>query len=207
MKKLSIKPIRIASGQVLFPDAVNSIDCDNWDYKVDVKVNFGIAYDADNLYLKYKVYELHPKAVCTEINGPVWEDSCVEFFIAFKDEEYYNFEFNCIGTQLVGLGVNNKDRKWLDKSLVEKIQTKSSLGTEPIDITDTPTTWEMKIIIPKIIFGDDLSQFEAGQTLKANFYKCGDKQNEMHFLSWNPISHDTPNFHLPGFFGSLELVR
>jgi hypothetical protein len=39
----------------------------------------------------------------------------------------------------------------------------------------------------------------------ANFYKCGDETPEPHFLSWNPIDLPKPNFHVPQFFGQLEL--
>jgi hypothetical protein len=206
MNQLVINEIkRSASGDIVFPDAEVAIAQDNWNYPADVKVKFGMAYDSNNLYLKYQVDELHPKAVSTETNGPVWEDSCVEFFIAFNDKEYYNLEFNCIGTRLTGIGTSNKDRQWLPADLVDTITTKPSLGTSPIDVEDKPTQWEMDIVIPKTIFGSNVDSFEAGNTFKANFYKCGDKQKQMHFLSWNAIGNETPNFHLPQFFGEIVL--
>jgi hypothetical protein len=40
--------------------------------------------------------------------------------------------------------------------------------------------------------------------IKANFYKCGDELQTPHFLSWNPIEIDQPDFHRPDFFGTLE---
>lgn len=206
MNQLDIKKINTsASGEILFPNAEIAIEQDNWNYPADVKVMFGMAYDSNNFYLKYQVEESHPKAVCTETNGPVWEDSCVEFFIAFSNKEYYNLEFNCIGTRLAGLGTNNTDRQWLDTDVVETIITKASLGSDPINLVDTPTTWEMDIIIPKTVFGNSVDSFEAGNTFNVNFYKCGDKQKQMHFLSWNAIDNDTPNFHLPQFFGQVTL--
>ena len=42
-----------------------------------------------------------------------------------------------------------------------------------------------------------------GKTLRANFYKCGDKLQQMHFLSWNPIDVPKPDFHRPDFFGEV----
>ena len=47
----------------------------------------------------------------------------------------------------------------------------------------------------------------SGMTIRANFYKCGDKLQQPHFLSWNPISTPRPNFHVPQFFGTLELEK
>ncbi|MBR8538151.1 hypothetical protein KDU71_21450 [Carboxylicivirga sediminis] len=207
MKQLEIKRIeQSASGDICYPEAINPIDNDNWNYPADVKVKFGMAYDDSHLYLHYAVNENHPKAVCTTTNGPVWEDSCVEFFIAFDDDKYYNLEFNCIGTRLSGLGKSNTDRQWLATELVETIETMPSLGKQAIDLEDTPTQWEMKIKIPRSVFGTNIKQFEAGQSYKGNFYKCGDKQKQMHFLSWNPIGHEAPNFHLPQYFGTIKLV-
>ncbi len=40
--------------------------------------------------------------------------------------------------------------------------------------------------------------------LKANFYKCGDELQTPHFLSWNPIEIEKPDFHRPDFFGTLR---
>ena len=39
--------------------------------------------------------------------------------------------------------------------------------------------------------------------MKANFYKCGDRLKQQHYLSWNPIDLPRPNFHCPEFFGEL----
>lgn len=207
MNQLKIEHIQCSdSGEIYYPEAIHAIDNDNWNYPADVNVKFGMAYDANHLYLQYMVDELHPKAVCTTTNGPVWEDSCVEFFIAFDERQYYNMEFNCIGTRLTGLGTSNTDRQWLNTGLVESIETIPSLGRQTIDLENTPTQWEMKIKIPRTVFGENVKQFAAGQSYQANFYKCGDKQKQMHFLSWNPIGHETPNFHLPQYFGTIELV-
>lgn len=206
MKRIEINKIkRTSQGNICFPKATTPIDNDNWNYPADVDVKFGIAYDDNNLYLKYTVNELHPKAICTTTNGKVWEDSCVEFFIAFDNSGYYNLEFNCIGTRLVGYGTSNKDRGWLDKELVERINTNPSIRRQPIDIEDTATAWELEVIIPKEVFGNKLSYFEVGKSFKVNFYKCGDNQKQVHFLSWSPINNETPNFHLPKYFGEMIL--
>lgn len=43
-----------------------------------------------------------------------------------------------------------------------------------------------------------------GKTMKGNFYKCGDKLQTPHFLSWSPIGLERPMFHCPAFFGTLS---
>ena len=42
-----------------------------------------------------------------------------------------------------------------------------------------------------------------GKEIRANFYKCGDELDKPHYLSWNPINLEKPNFHCPEFFGTL----
>ena len=42
-------------------------------------------------------------------------------------------------------------------------------------------------------------------SIRANFYKCGDKTAHPHYLSWSPIDTPKPDFHRPDFFGELLL--
>ena len=67
------------------------------------------------------------------------------------------------------------------------------------------TDWTMYIEIPKQALGFADHESLAGQKIRGNFYKCGDKTPEPHFLSWSPIDLPKPNFHVPEFFGLLEL--
>ena len=46
-----------------------------------------------------------------------------------------------------------------------------------------------------------------GKSFRAHFYKCGDKLQQPHFLSWNAIGNPKPNFHLPQFFGTIVFER
>ena len=46
--------------------------------------------------------------------------------------------------------------------------------------------WEVALVIPySAFFLHDITSLD-GKTLRANFYKCGDKLQTPHFLSWNP---------------------
>lgn len=73
-------------------------------------VEFTIAHAGQQILLKYDVTEQQVRAVNDQINSPVYEDSCVEFFIAFDESGYYNLQFNSIGTALVGYGSNSNER-------------------------------------------------------------------------------------------------
>lgn len=61
-------------------------------YCIDLKENKN--YDAYRCTIKYLEEENAIRAVNNGYNSPVYEDSCLAFFISFDDSGYYNFEFN-----------------------------------------------------------------------------------------------------------------
>lgn len=189
------------------PKELHPINHQNWLDAKDVKATFSVGHDGSDILLQYNVNEPQVRAVNTEINSSVWEDSCVEFFFKPEgDENYYNFEINAIGTVLGGYGKDGKNREKIQSSYLEMIETVPSLGREPFDSIDTPTEWSVKIKIPlkALVF----SKIESLYGLKgsANFYKCGDKLRQPHFLSWNKVQSPEPNFHLSQFFGEIRFI-
>ena len=43
-----------------------------------------------------------------------------------------------------------------------------------------------------------------GKTIRANFYKCGDKLTVPHYLTWSTVGTPKPDFHRPEFFGMVR---
>ena len=39
-----------------------------------------MTYDDENLYVIFRVQDRYVRCITKDFNGPVWEDSCVEFF-------------------------------------------------------------------------------------------------------------------------------
>lgn len=184
----------------------HSIDNLNWEkafpYKPDLK--FRIGHANNEIWLKFYVKEKNILAQETRINGDVYKDSTVEFFISVDGENYYNFEFSCIGTPHVGHGPGRGNRTFVAPDLVDQIERKSTLGTQPFAEKSGDFEWEMMIRIPTKCFAfDKLKSFE-GIKATANFYKCGDETSDPHFVSWNPIKTETPDYHCPPFFGAIE---
>lgn len=204
MKKLILKKTSSGFMDIDLFSEKQMIEHNNWNFKSDVVSGFYIAYDDNNIYLKFMVNESNTKAVYTKINQPVWEDSCVEFFISFDNENYYNLEFNCIGNCLCGYGSGRQNRERLDEKLLNQIMLTPSLGYNKIEIINSFTEWTLEAIIPKTIFCYNHIESFNGLQATGNFYKCGDKQVFPHFLSWNPIQTESPDFHLPQFFGIIE---
>jgi hypothetical protein len=44
----------------------------------------------------------------------------------------------------------------------------------------------------------------SGVQAQANFYKCGDKLKQPHYLSWKPVLTSNPDFHQPKYFGEIS---
>lgn len=185
----------------------NKIDCVNWksEYPYQPDVEFKIAHDRDNIVVHFIVKENEIKATRMNDNEDVWNDSCVEFFISFNNDSfYYNIEANCIGATLVSVGTSKNDRKHLTNNEVRKIKRYASLGYSTIEGNNSYQEWELSLIIPKEVFIlSDIESF-SGVQARGNFYKCGDELKTPHFLSWNAINTDSPNFHVPTFFGKIN---
>jgi hypothetical protein len=173
-------------------------------YKPDVR--FWIAYTPTSILLKYIVQEKTVKAEYRNINDPVYKDSCVEMFIAFNNESnYYNFEFNPLGTALVGFGSGKNDRLPVSRGLIEKIK-KDHLIKSPQNDNGGLIEWELSLQIPFTVFEHHQIISLDNQVCNVNFYKCGDDLPEPHFLSWNKVKYPSPNFHLPEFFGRVKFI-
>lgn len=182
----------------------HSIDQVNWKrfpHKPDVM--FRIAHTGSDILLHYKVTESDVRAIALNDNGRVWEDSCVEFFVSPNgDDSYYNFEVNCIGKLLMQAGALPR-RPLAKQEVLSRVQRWSSLGENKIEQTIGIKNWELILIIPKDVFHDYSSPSFDKSTMKGNFYKCGDKQKNVHYLSWSPIMTPYPNFHSSDYFGTL----
>ena len=213
MKELRIKKVSAANVPVeAIPSLLdqekigfNPINVVNWEaFPYCPSVEFRMAYTENAILLHYKVKEASVRAAAGEDNGPVWEDACVEFFsIPGGDGIYYNLECNCAGNMLIGAGAERKGRQRATQEVLDKVQRWSSLGREPFEERVGECAWEVALIVPfKAFFMHNITSME-GKTIRANFYKCGDKLQNRHYLSWNPIDLEKPAFHCPPFFGTV----
>ncbi len=195
---------RIAS---LPETAEHSISNQNWVEAPEVKAGFSIRHDGNSIFLFFKVEEPQVRAVHTKYNSSVWEDSCVEFFLALNgDDNYYNFEINAIGTVLGAYGMDRHQRYHLSSSVLSLVETVPSLGRDPIKTLDQYTLWNMKVVIPVRVLHYSSIETLSGLDAHANFYKCGDKLKQPHFLSWQPVLAPSPDFHTPHYFGQLSFL-
>ncbi|MEN6322019.1 MAG: carbohydrate-binding family 9-like protein [Proteiniphilum sp.] len=182
------------------------IDQVNWenDFPKILPVTVKVAHDGERLYLYYQVTGEAVRAANTEDFGSVWEDSCVEFFMQREGETVYrNFECNILGA-LLAAHHETREKSTPLKNEVPLITRKGSI-CHRYEQGRQVSDWTLFLEIPKQAMGFAAHESLAGQKIRANFYKCGDKTPEPHFLSWSPIELPKPNFHVPQFFGLLEL--
>lgn len=184
------------------------IDVLNWnEYNYKPDVSFAIGYTDKEILLKYYINEKYFKAEKTEPNQMVCEDSCVEFFVCPGDDGiYYNFEFNGIGTCLLGTGSGRSDNTRVDPAIISKIRRKTSVGNKPVAEKKGDFSWTITMAIPfEVFFRHEVKDLK-GKVFRANFYKCGDMLSVPHYLTWNPIDTPEPDYHRPEYFGILKFV-
>ena len=182
------------------------IACLNWPdaFPGRPEVSFDISHTGDALHLLYRVREDAVRAVCAADRERVWEDSCVEFFFAPREDGlYYNLECTCTGKLYLCRGEGRHGRESLPETAYSAVLRRPSLGTAPFGLREEPTAWELALDIPASTFGLDTF---SGLQARGNFYKCGDLLPVPHYLSWAPIDTPKPDFHRPEYFDKLIFI-
>lgn len=166
-----------------------------------------VAYDGSAFHVHWTAWEKDLRVVTRTHNGPVWEDSCVEFFLnpaPRQDRRYLNFEVNAEGFLLLGLGASRHDRvlpAGFDPSL---FQIRHDVPKNGAAQWDRPF-YTVGITIPvpflESIYGK--LYLGSGAQLAGNFQKC---RGMAHLGCWNPIGTPTPDFHQPDWFGTLLMA-
>ncbi len=180
------------------------IDQINWPDQFSYKpfCSFVVAVSLTRLYVFYSVISKDLRAVHTTDLSPVADDSCVEFFLQVPgSEEYWNFEFNCISALNASHRVERPSPTRLTPAELESIARYSSCGSEVIEEQGGTFCWDLVVSIPLQLVGldgDNLPDYVTG-----NFYKCGSKTAHPHYVSWNAIDGEKPDFHRPDCFGKL----
>jgi hypothetical protein len=170
-----------------------------------------LAYDREALYAIFRVEDNYVRAVAQQHQGPVCRDSCVEFFFTPGDDPsagYFNLEMNCGGTMLFHFQKEpRKNPVSISEEDITGIRIAHTLPRIVEPEIAQPVVWTVEYTFPLAIlqnYSSSVAMPEPGRTWRANFYKCADKTSHPHWLTWAPVEHPTPNFHLPRCFGDLE---
>ncbi len=173
------------------------------------RVQAKLTYDEQNLYVIWKVDDQYVRAVAENHQGPVFRDSCVEFFFIpdnLGGLEYFNLEMNCGGTMLFHHQEYQNPKKInITEEDISQMKVAHSLPRLIPEEIKEKTTWYLEYAIPFKILKNyyQLETPQSGAMWRANFYKCADRTSHPHWLTWALVDNPKPNFHLPQFFGSL----
>lgn len=174
------------------------------------KVQAKLRYDDSSIYVVWRVEDQYVKAVATENQGPVYKDSCVEFFFtpdAEVDRGYFNLEMNCGGTMLFHFQTIPRKGLPIAPGDIARIEVAHSLPKRVEAEIQTPTIWTVEYRIPVAILSTyfpNARKPAPGVIWRANFYKCADLSSHPHWLSWSRVDSPRIDFHTPKSFGTIE---
>lgn len=78
------------------------------------------------------------------------------------------------------------------------------MGNQPFEEKKGGHKWEMMIVIPKECMAHGKNIVMKGLKGWTNFHKCGDKTSKPHFVPWNPVGTENPDYHQPEYFEELK---
>lgn len=179
------------------------LEFSNWSSEAEYNTYFRMCLKkGEGIYVKMRTDEKDIRAVCSKRDEPVWQDSCMEFFIcAFEGrKEYINFEMNSRGVYLTEFGKEKTDRVFLS-TLTQKQPRVTAFVTDE--------GWSLELFVPCELISEAYGEvFDGGAcTLKGNFYKCGDKTSRVHYGSYAKMAALPPGFHNPECFAVINITE
>jgi hypothetical protein len=177
------------------------------DFKPEAQVK--MTYDKENIYIIFRVKDRNVRCITNKINGPVWQDSAVEFFFApdsAKPLLYFNLETNCGGTALMHYNViPRRESRKISEEEIQQIAMAHSLPEIIDPEISEPVTWILEYRIPLSLLEkySSVSRPGKGVVWRANFYKIAENSSNPHYITWSPIDKPKPDFHVPQAFGKL----
>lgn len=181
------------------------IDCCNWadEYPYRPHATVRMARGDRFLCCAFRTDSCRMAALTDTDLGPVSADSCVEIFLRPQSsDEYWNFEFNCIGCLNASHRRTRPEAVRLDDAERAAVRRHPSAGTVPFGERQADGAWRLAVAIPLELMGID----GHGVRLDGNIYACASGLSEPYYLSHAPIATPHPDFHRPEFFVPFTLL-
>lgn len=171
-----------------------------------------LAWDGQGLQGLFRVQDRFVRSVQRGVQVPVYQDSCVEFFVQpVEGGGYFNFEFNAGGAMLV-YWIEDPQRTAggfrrytiLTEADCRTVGIAASLPPVIDPEITTPQVWTLGFTIPLSLLERYAGPLQplAGGHWRGNFYKCGDGTSHPHWAAWSAV--DELDFHCPPCFGQLD---
>lgn len=174
-----------------------------------------VSYDRECINVYMRCYENKIRFEGRNRNDMVCCDSCMEFFFSpvLGNDAYLNFEMNPLGVLYTGFSATGLRK---DSGPVSPELPKEYFSIDAMTVTEAEeynknateeSYWDIAYSIPYEYIKKYFPEFsiEDCHNINANFYKCGDMTDHIHYLAWNNVDTPEPDYHRPEFFGILEL--
>ena len=176
-----------------------------WNSTMSPRTTGRMGYIADKgIVVKMKCDEADPLTTKTKNMEMVCFDSAMEAFFAFTDGSvptmeslYFNFEINSNGALYAKTGYGRPNRAELLLEEMELVAPRAWIEEG---------AWYMEITVPNQLLQRFLGKtLSAGDVFYCNFYKVGQTPEIEHYMSYNYIESDKPNFHMPPYFAKATV--
>ncbi len=175
-----------------------------WGEWEGIEASVRLRWEEQRLYLRFMVKEVELRRMTKAHNEAVWEDSCVEAFLQREgSDEYVNIECSASTMMLVARGSGRQGRRYYTPTFIDTIPYEVKI----LENSNARSRWQADLILDLASLG----LLEDGQRakdvgLRGNFYKCGDKLVQPHYLAAAEIGTMKPDFHRPEYFIPLVCV-
>ncbi len=202
--------ISIVSGRTQFENSLKNLPraaicCFPWENTPHPYAYAILARSSDAFHVFMECNEKEIRALQTEQNGPIYTDSCLEFYFrpSEKSDLYLNIEVNPKGVIFFSVGSQRQDRFLItsdgpkELNLIAKIQLENS---------ECPG-WQICYDLPFNLIKKYVPPFDGTeQAMWGNFYKCGNGLSQPHWGCWSPVDTPKPDFHRPEYFGRFFMI-
>lgn len=169
--------------------------------------------EGQGLFVRMYCREQDPKREFRNHRENVWKDSAMEVFLAFgrpgtdgrirDDVLYLNFEMNANGALYAKYGWGKKDRKFVPDRVYEECGCRAEIGEDG---------WKVEVLFPQWFLAEVCDYHYTAEPgpeqtrMYCNFYKISESPEIEHYMSFQKIESDSPNFHRPSCFAETECV-
>lgn len=185
-----------------------------WNCVVKPETKATLRMDDKGLHVHFVVSESNPQITAKKQQEPmlmVCQDSAVELFLAFPDEEfdenfkpqlehclYLNIEINAAGICYAKHGHSRKGRTAFTLDEIRALNIQSSISDNE---------WTIDLTVPRD-FIKGLAHYDAfspNHVFALNLYKISETKEIEHYIAYNKVDVPAPNFHLPEYFALCKV--
>lgn len=164
--------------------------------------------EGEGFYVHMTCEESNPKRTFVNFKDTVYQDSAMEAFLAFPEEDenltndvmYTNFEVNSNGAMYIAYGKGRRGRQFLPEKYLELVDCQSVIEED---------RWSVSFLIPEKFLCTEcgVKEINSDMQIYCNFYKISESEEIEHYGSFSKIDSETPNFHLPVCFAKAVIGR